>query len=331
MPAGPRQALPPVLSTEPFTVAQGRSIGLSRKRLRGQDLDTPFRGVRVARAATEPSSAAVLPGTPWSANTTDAELIGRCRALALLLPEGSFFSHVTAARLWPLALPRMPAGDPVHVSVRAPHRGARRTGTVGHAITDPLTKVVVRQGLPVVDPASLFCQLAATLSLHDLVAVGDALILEPKFADPFGDRPWVSIRELHERVELFRGRGKSAALRAVELIRQGAESRPETLLRLAIVDGGLPEPLVNPDIFTPSGRFIGRGDLVYRRRRVIAEYDGEQHRKDTAQYEKDVQRLENFARNGWQVVRITGRAFFGDRRASVRRVEQALLDAGWRR
>ena len=257
--------------------------------------------------------------------------MARCRALGLVLPEGAFFSHATAARLWPLALPQMPGDQPVHVSVRAPHRGIRRVGTLGHEITDPDTKVIDRHALPLVDPGSLFCQLASTLSPHDLVAVGDALILEPKFADPLGDRPWVSIRELRERVELYRGRGKRAALRAVELIRQGAESRPETLLRLAILDGGLPEPVVNPDIFTAGGRFIGRGDLVYRQWRVIAEYDGEQHRRDTAQYEKDVQRLENFARNGWHVVRITGRSFFGDRSASVRRVEQALLDAGWRR
>jgi hypothetical protein len=30
------------------------------------------------------------------------------------------------------------------------------------------------------------------LSLHDLVAVGDALILRPVFADPWEERPWVS-------------------------------------------------------------------------------------------------------------------------------------------
>jgi hypothetical protein len=330
MPVGPRQALPPFLATEPFTVAQGRSIGLGRKRLRGQDLERPFRGVRVARVAADPSAPTGVPDAPWAATPIDAELIARCHALRLVLPEHAFFSHVTAARLWPLALPQGPADQPVHVSVRAPHRGMRRVGTVGHEITDPATTVVVRQGLPVIDAASLFCQLAGTLSLHDLVAVGDALILEPKFVGPLSDRPWVSVRELRERVDLFRGRGKRAALRAVELIRQGAESRPETLLRLAILDGGLPEPMVNPDVFTASGRFIGRGDLVYRRWRVIAEYDGEQHRRDTAQYEKDVQRLENFSRNGWHVVRMTGRSFFGDRRASVRRVEQALLDAGWR-
>jgi hypothetical protein len=331
MPVGPRRALPPELATEPFTVAQGRSIGLGRKRLRGQDLDRPFRGVRLARAAVESPGEASGLAAPWTATTVDQLLIARCRALGLVLPEGAFFSHVTAARLWPLALPRMPTDQSVHVSVRAPHRGPRRTGTVGHEVTDQLTKVVVRQGLPVVDPATLFCQLACVISLHDLVAVGDSLILEPKFADPLSDRPWASIRELRERVELYRGRGKSAAVRAVELIRHGAESRPETLLRLAIVGAGLPEPLVNPDVFTAGGRFIGRGDLVYRKWRVIAEYDGEQHRRDTVQYEKDVQRLENFARHGWKVVRITGRSFFGDRPGSVRRVEQALVDAGWRR
>ncbi len=160
MPVGPRRALPPELATEPFTVAQGRSIGLGRKRLRGQDLDRPFRGVRVARAAVESPGEASGLAAPWTATTVDHLLIARCRALGLVLPEGAFFSHVTAARLWPLALPRMPTDQSVHVSVRAPHRGPRRTGTVGHEVTDRLTKVVVRQGLPVVDPATLFCQLA---------------------------------------------------------------------------------------------------------------------------------------------------------------------------
>ena len=188
-----------------------------------------------------------------------------------------------------------------------------------------------RHGLPVVDPASLFCQLASSLSLHDLVAVGDALVLAPKFPQHGDERPWLTIGQLRERVELFRGRGKAATARAVDLIRQGAESRPETLLRLAMMDAGLPEPAVNPDIMTSSGRFIGRGDLVYRRWRVVAEYDGEQHRRDTEQYDKDLRRLEDFGANGWHVVRITGRAFFSDRRASVLRVERALLAAGWRR
>ncbi len=320
-----------MMSSEPFTVAQGHSTGLSRKRMRGPDLDRPFHGVRLARSPADAADSVVNQYPPWTATSVDVALLARCRALGLVLPDDGFFSHITAARLWPLPLPRARGNEPVHVAVRSPHRGPRRRGTAGHEIADPLTTWIHRHGLPVVDPASLFCQLALQVSRPDLVAAGDALVLQPKFAGPWDDRPWASIRELRERVDRYRGRGKRVAADAVELIRQGAESRPETLLRLAMVDAGLPEPAVNADILAAGGRFIGRGDLVYREWRVVVEYDGDQHRVDTTQFDKDIRRLEAFAANGWCVVRITGRSFFADRRACVGRVERALLLAGWRR
>ena len=40
---------------------------------------------------------------------------------------------------------------------------------------------------------------------------------------------------------------------ALGLIRPGAESRPETLVRLAIIEAGLPEPEVNVDIRDGAG------------------------------------------------------------------------------
>jgi hypothetical protein len=40
--------LPAALKATPFTVAQGLSLGLGPKRLRGRDLERPFRGIRVA-------------------------------------------------------------------------------------------------------------------------------------------------------------------------------------------------------------------------------------------------------------------------------------------
>jgi hypothetical protein len=316
----PRRPLPPGLEGTAFTVAQGRSIGLGQARMRGSDLIRPFWGVRVT--TTERTSVA-SPADP-------RELLERCRTLSVVLSPGTFFSHLTAARLWPLDLPMPDPQERIHVSVRRPARPPRRSGVTGHLVKDALSMVVWRRGLPVVDPTTLFCQLADILSLHDLVAVGDALILRPVFPDAWEDRPWVSLRELRNRVEQYHGRGKQAASRAIRLVRQGAESRPETLLRLAIMDAGLPEPEVNPDIRDASGRFIGRGDLVYRRWRVIAEYDGEQHRKSTKQFDRDVHRLEALANNGWHVVRIVGRSFFGDREGSIARVRRALTDAGWR-
>ena len=197
-------------------------------------------------------------------------------------------------------------------------------------IVDPRATVVYRRGLPVVDPVTLFCQLATHLSPPDLVAVGDAPVLEPVIQDAWQDRPWVPLGQLVERVELWRGRGKRNADRAVSLIRPGAESRPETLVRLAIGNVGLPEPEVNVTIRDARGRFIGRGDLVYRQWRVIVEYDGEQHRTDTKQFDRDVARLDDFVAHGWRVVRIVGRSFFGNPAESMERVRRALLAAGWR-
>jgi hypothetical protein len=256
-------------------------------------------------------------------------LFDRCTALAVALPVGALFSHVTAASLWPLPLPNA-RDEPVHVAVRRPQRPPRRSGVAGHEIVDPRATVSYRRGLPVVDPVTLFCQLASQLSLYDLVAVGDALVLDPVIPDSWEDRPWVPLRQLEERVEMWRGRGKRNADRAISLIRPGAESRPESLVRLMIADAALPEPEVNLIIRDARGRFIGRGDLVYRHWRVIVEYDGEQHRTDTRQFDRDVARLDDFAANGWRVVRIVGRSFFSDPAECMERVRRALLAGGWR-
>jgi very-short-patch-repair endonuclease len=314
----PRQPLPSALQGEAFTVAQGRSIGLGQTRLRGRDLAKPFRGIRVQSASRQ-------------AGTPDQELLDRCAALLVAIPEGAFFSHVTAARLWPLPLPQSSAAAPIHVSVPAPGRPPRRVAVAGHLVKDPLVGVVRRHGLPLVDPETLFCQLSTQLCLADLVAAGDALVLRPVYQDQRDDeRPWVSLPRLKERVELFRGRGKRAAAGAVDLVRPGAESRPETLLRLAIRQAGLPEPEVNVELRDTCGRFLGRADLVYRQWRVIVEYDGDQHRTSTRQFDHDVIRLEGFARAGWSVVRIVGRSFWADRDACVARIRGALIEGGWR-
>jgi hypothetical protein len=246
------------------------------------------------------------------------------------MPQEAFFSHLTAARLWPLPVPPPGADEQVQVGICRPLYPPRRSGVVGHRLSASHVAVVERAGLPVVDPATLFCQLASALSLPDLVAVGDALVLEPVFQDWREERPWVSLGQLTERVDVFHGRGKASATAALSLIRPGAESRPETLLRLAILRAGLPEPEVNINVMDATGRFIGRGDLVYRPWRVVVEYDGDQHRTTTKQFDRDVTRLEAFAAAGWTVVRVVGRSFFGDRDACIARIRRALVAGGWR-
>ena len=59
------------------------------------------------------------------------------------------------------------------------------------------------------------------------------------------------------------------------------------------------------------------------------EYDGDQHRTDTRQFDRDVLRLEGVAFNGWTVVRVVGRSFLREKDACIAQVRRALHDAGW--
>ena len=82
------------------------------------------------------------------------------------------------------ATPAAPPPGDRRERVRACQRAAgipteAAAGAAGNQVTDPLTTVVHRHGLEVVDPATVFRQLAVLLPLRDLVAVGDALILAP--------------------------------------------------------------------------------------------------------------------------------------------------------
>ncbi|RFA22554.1 endonuclease domain-containing protein [Subtercola boreus] len=200
----------------------------------------------------------------------------------------------------------------------------------GHQAVELPIDVTQRFGLPVAGAATTWLQLSRELSLGDLVAVGDHLVLEPKVPDGVEHRPYTSIDELRRRSLEYKGPGCSAARRAVGMLRQGAESRPETLLRLLLHAAGLPEPEVNPEIWHSAGYRIGRADLVHPRWRVIVEYDGDQHRTDTTQYEKDMWRVEQFTRDNWDVIRIRKHGLFADPHGTQALVREALARAGWR-
>lgn len=112
-------------------------------------------------------------------------------------------------------------------------------------------------------------------------------------------------------------------------IRLGAESRPETLLRLLLLEAGFREPELNVRLYDRFGTELARVDLLFREFRVVVEYDGDQHRTDTRQFDRDLGRLDDLAALGWRVVRIGGRNLFGDPQDAVNRVRRALSAGGW--
>lgn len=303
--------LPPEFSGRAFSVARARAAGLGPGRLRSDDLSTPFYGVR-ARARID-------------------TVLACCLAYAERMTPGQFISHLTAARLWGAPLPDAFLPDELlHISCFAPQQPPRMRGVVGHRLAVGAATPTLRFGLPVADPASTWVQLSTVLPSAELVAVGDFLVLDPVLLDPSDPRPFTSIAELGERLAGYRGRGKRAAVGALGRVRVGAESRPETLLRLVLVDAGLPEPLLNETLRDAAGRFLGRCDLVYPEWRVVVEYDGDQHRSSTTQYDRDLSRLDALRRAGWVVIQVRSRGLFVRPDVTIAKVRTALREAGWR-
>jgi hypothetical protein len=174
----------------------------------------------------------------------------------------------------------------------------------------------------VVTALDAWCQLAAELTIRELVVMGDGLVRRR--------HPLATLAELDAAVSRHAGRrGHRKLVAALGSVWPRTDSPAETELRLDLVESGLPEPEVNVDILDSSGRLIAIGDLVYRRYRVIVEYDGDHHRRDPVQYARDIDRLDDLAGAGWRVVRFNRSHRGIRRRQRLERAREALLTAGW--
>lgn len=292
--------LPTPLDLGPFRVGEAMGLGVTQKRLRGHDLLAPFHGIRVAR---------VSDFGPWA----------RCQAYVPLLRPGQGFSHLTAAYLWGLPLPRGHAGGDLHVT-GPPGTRPRRRGVVAHADSSAPSAFV--DILPVVDPVTCWLQCAALLPLDDVVIMGDALAGR---WSPFEAARELPVERLQAAARRWGSRRGARKLReALGWIRPNVWSPKETELRLLIVRGGLPEPPeLNGEVTDDGGRVLGHGDLVYRRQKKVIEYEGDQHRSDRGQWRRDVLRYESFHDAGWRVLRVTDDDF-GAPRALIDRLSRHI-------
>jgi hypothetical protein len=225
------------------------------------------------------------------------DLDAACRAYLARMPEGQYFSHVTAARLRGVWLPLAVEQDPLlHVTVTDTSRAPRIPGVVGHHIDPDRADWSMLGGLPVASSLEAARTLAPILGIEALVVVLDSLRRR--------QNPLISEDQLIFMLAKHGGQRGVRKLRvAFALSRSGVDSAMETRLRRGLVQRGLPEPLVNPIISRPGGR-ERRGDLVWPQWRVVVEYEGTHHQSDRVTYVGDIARYEELA-DDWSFVRVT--------------------------
>ncbi|MGI9163383.1 MAG: hypothetical protein ACR2JI_10775 [Mycobacterium sp.] len=101
-----------------------------------------------------------------------------------------------------------------------------------------------------------------------------------------------------------RVRGRRRVSRLLDLVDGGAQSPKETWLRLVLIDAGFPRPQTQIPVRTPDGYPRYYLDMGWEEFMVAVEYDGEQHRTDSAQYRGDIARSEYIDGCGWRRIRV---------------------------
>jgi hypothetical protein len=285
-----QKALPQALNGQPFEASSARAVGLSWKTLQGSRFRRVTHGVYVAAATADSAGL-------------------RVRGVMLALPPGAIATGVTG-----LQLLGVDVGPEVPMTFATTHpRHIRRRDV----------KVMRLKELPphrdgIASAEHCWLVAASTVNLLDLVTAGDWLLRRRR----------ITLVRLQAAVQTYSGRGVVAARAAITLVRERVDSPRETWLRLCLVLAGLPPPECNLIIGDDQGP-MGRVDLVYLAYKLIIEYEGDQHRTDRHQWNADIDRHEDFARDKWTLIRITSARARWPRQV-VRHVDQALRANGYK-
>jgi very-short-patch-repair endonuclease len=266
--------------------------------LRGRDLAHPFRGV-------------------YAAGKGDLSIPDLCRILQARLPDDAFFFATTAAVIMHIPLPwKLEHSRDVHVAVPAPRTAPTGKGIRGHSVRWDASDLRWWGDLRIAAPERTWCDIAAKLSLPQVVAAGDYLI--------HWRMPMTTPQQLAYAVHRHGSRpGASKLADALPLLNDRSESPKESELRVIIVLAGLPGLAVNLPITTTDG-YRYRADLAFPRRKTIIEYQSRFH-DPAPNFRADMTRISRLEADGWVVIQINSDDL-DDPDEVVRRVLRVLAD-----
>ena len=284
--------VPVALLGRPFTTREARAHGVSKHALQAAPWRRIFRDV-------------------WCHADLRDTRETRLAAARLVLPGHAVLRGLTAAWVHGADVRREDDLD-VHVGFPRGRRLRPREGLVVCQETLDEADWVEIDGVRVTTP------LRTTFDCMRLLRGVERLVV----ADALTHAGLVTLPELRT---YFSSKRRLRNLRIAELLLDDieplTESRMETWLRCTLVNGGLPRPVAQYNIFRSEGSFIGRADFAYPDRKVVVEYDGAWH---WAQRREDDRRRTAMRLAGWQVLVFHADDVFGDPDHVVRDVWAAL-------
>ncbi len=251
----------------------------------------------------------------YTSRSVDPDLLTRCRAWALVLPEDTAFSHATAGGL--LGAPVAPSAVP-HVALTPRRVLPQWTGLVVHARRLQQQDVTDHAGLRITSGAQTFLDLAPTTWPADLVAIGDSLLRS-------GHMTAGALAERLARADRVRGVLRARA--CAPLLSPHAMSRPESLIRYWVTTSDLPTPRAQIPIHDRWGVVRAQADLGFEEWKVALEYEGRQH-ADVGQFDRDIDRYSLMAADGWVTLRFAKRHLSPT--VVLDRTRRTLVSRGWR-
>ncbi|MFE4836779.1 endonuclease domain-containing protein [Arthrobacter sp. NPDC056691] len=331
--------LPEEIRSRPFAVPEAAVAGVPAGRLFARDMHRPSRGIRVPRSCGPDLPALVRSHTALGADVF-ASLVTAAEIHGVPLPPWAEFRPDDGGPVTAVVEP-VPWGKKSGPHFREPGRFLhlarenggtlpRRRGIAGHRLKVREGDLVEIDGLRLTSVARTWVDLGSVLPIDDLVVAGDAIVSE--HARHFGPPKiaMVPLAELRAFVDGARAiHGVRKARLALDLLRVGVDSPPESKLRLLLDDAGLPE-------FTPNCRVddvLNRPvwtDLGCPRFRTCIEYEG-RHHLTPEQQALDAYRDQRVTDAGWRQVKINCVDMGHGRDWVVSRVRQALGKQGWQR
>lgn len=221
----------------------------------------------------------------------------RCVELSKRSKRTLVFSHTTLLALRGMTLNLSTTLDEslLHISYPSIYQKSHLKGAQSHVWNHEMQIYSIGDAISGVSVEQAICQLAPFTDVDSLTMVMDWLTChQPNLRQTTHQK----LEEYINGLRYFRSskKCKIALSRSVE----NTDSPQETLLRLSLIDAGLPCPQVNFSIPDSTENRCYLVDMAYPDQQIVIEYDGSYH-YDKQRWSYDLNKRNRLQHLGWKV------------------------------